>query len=264
MNKLKQALKNNEVSLGAWVQIPHPTVVEIIAHNSNEKLDWICIDMEHGAISFESMTNLIRTIEKFDITPVVRIPKNDYIWIHRALDAGAKGLIIPMIKSGQEASEAVSEALYPPLGNRSFGYSRANFYGADFDSYVKTANEEISIIIQIEHIDAINELDFILDVDRVDATFVGPYDLTGSFGMPGDFDDERYSNLLSRYDSKSKDHGVPTGIHVVRPTPKKIKMAKMSGYKMIAVGTDAVFLEEKCREIFDGGSHLWKNSNRFA
>ena len=79
MNKLKYALNNDKITLGTWIQIPHPSIIEIIAHNCDNKLDWICIDMEHGSIDIESMTNLIRTIEKYDITPIVRIPKNDYI-----------------------------------------------------------------------------------------------------------------------------------------------------------------------------------------
>ena len=220
MNKLKYALNNNEVTLGTWVQIPHSSVIEIIAHNCNNKLDWICIDMEHGSIDIESMTNLIRTIEKFDIVPVVRIPKNDYIWIHRVLDAGAKGLVIPMILNESEASEAVSEALYPPMGKRSFGYSRANLYGADFDNYVKNANDEISIIIQVEHINAINNLDSILDIEGIDGTFIGPYDLTGSMGNPGYFDNVEYNDALAFYDDKSKEYNIPTGIHIVRPDSK--------------------------------------------
>ena len=250
MNKLKKALINNEVTFGTWVQIPHPSIIEIIAYNSGSKLDWICIDMEHGVIDIESMTNLIRTIEKFDIVPIVRIPKNDYIWIHRVLDAGAKGLIIPMVKTADEARDVVKEALYPPLGQRSFGYSRANVYGKDFDNYVRTANEEISIVIQIEHIEAINNLDFILDVKGINATFIGPYDLSGSIGLPGDFERDEYQNALKFYISQSLELSVIKGIHIVRPTDEKIKFAVNTGYKMVAIGTDAVFLEEKCKNIF--------------
>ena len=251
MNKLKQALKNDKVSLGAWIQIPHPAVVEIIAHNSNNKLDWMCIDMEHGSIDIESMANLIRTIDSCGISPFVRIPKNDSIWIHRSLDAGAKGLIIPMIRNSSEASDAVSEALYPPLGKRSFGYSCANGYGADFDNYVNTFNDEISIIIQIEHIDAINDINSILLVSGIDGTFIGPYDLSGSMGIVGDFENERYKYILSFYSSISKEHSIPTGIHIVRPTQEEIKNAINDDYKIIALGTDAVFLEEKCKNIFN-------------
>ena len=249
MNKLKKALRDNKITLGTWIQIPHPSIVEIIAHNCNGKLDWMCIDMEHGAIGIESMTNLIRTIESCDITPIVRIPKNDYIWIHRSLDAGAKGLVIPMVNSGQEASEAVSEALYPPFGNRSFGYSRANLYGADFDDYVKKANDEISIIVQIEHINAINELNYILSIPGIDGTFVGPYDLSGSLGVPGDFENEKYQKALTTYISKSHTHSIPMGIHIVRQDLEKVKFVKSVGYNMIAIGTDAVFLEEKVKEV---------------
>lgn len=250
MNKLKESLKKGDVSLGAWIQIPNSSVVEIIARNSNGKLDWMCVDMEHGSIGIESMTSLIRTIEGCGITPFVRIPKNDYIWIHRALDAGAKGLIIPMVKNDTEASEAVSEAMYPPFGKRSFGYSRANLFGADFDEYIKNTNEEISIIIQIEHIDAIHSLDFILEVQGIDGTFIGPYDLSGSLGIPGDFEDDEYRRILQVYSDKSKEHMVPSGMHVVRPTKNGIQKAVSEGYSIIAVGTDAVFLEERCNEVF--------------
>ena len=251
MNKLKNALRNDKVTFGAWVQIPNPSIIEIIASNCDNKLDWICIDMEHGSIDIESMTNLIRTIERYDLVPVVRIPKNDYIWIHRVLDAGAMGIVIPMIKTAEEAKNAVEEALYPPMGKRSFGYSRANIYGKDFNSYIKTANEEISIIIQIEHIEAINQLDFILDVKGIDATFIGPYDLSGSMGVSGDFESDKYQEALSFYISKSKEHSIPKGMHVVRPTHEKIKFTYSVGYKMIAIGTDAVFLEEKIKDILN-------------
>jgi len=250
MNKLKESLKNNKVSFGAWIQIPHSSIIEIIAYNCNEKLDWICVDIEHGSIDIESMTNLIRAIEKFNITPVVRIPQNDPVWIHRALDAGAMGLIIPMINNRTEAMKAVSEALYPPIGKRSFGYSRANFYGADFDDYIKIANDEISIILQIEDINAINELDAILEIKGIDGTFIGPYDLSGSIGIAGDFKNSSYQNALLVYISKSKKHSVSMGIHIVRPTKERIEKAINDGYKIIAIGTDAVFLEEKCKNIF--------------
>ena len=254
MNKLKKSLKENKITYGTWIQIPHPSIVEIIAtvsqdSNSCRKFEWICVDMEHGSIDIESMTNLIRTIEKYDLVPVVRIPKNDYVWIHRALDAGAKGLIIPMIKTAKEAEQAVTEALYPPLGKRSFGYSRANVYGKDFNSYIKTANDEISIIIQIEHIDAIEQLDFILNVPGIDATFIGPYDLSGSMGVSGDFESDEYSDALSFYISRSDSNSIPKGIHIVRPTDEQIKFTANVGYKMIAVGTDAVFLQERIDQI---------------
>lgn len=250
MNKLKESLKKGEISFGTWIQIPSSPVVEIIVESFNGKLDWICIDMEHGLIGMESMVNLIVTIEKYGITPFVRIPKNDYIWIHRVLDAGAKGLIIPMIKNEMEALKAVSESFYPPLGKRSFGYSRANSYGAKFDEYINSVNEEISVIIQIEHIHAINRIEEILDIKNIDGTFIGPYDLSGSIGDPGNFENKEYEDVLSIYESVSKSLCKPMGSHLVRPTKEKVDELISRCYQIIAIGIDTVFLEERCKDVY--------------
>jgi 2-dehydro-3-deoxyglucarate aldolase len=250
MNKLKYALTNNEITLGTWIQIPHPAIVEIIASNCSGRLDWICIDMEHGSIDIESMTRLIRTIEKFGLIPVVRIPQNDYIWIHRVLDAGAKGLIVPMVNSQEEARVAVQEAKYPPDGRRSYGYSRANNYGSDFDNYIKEANSEISVIVQIEHVEAIVHLDEILNVKGIDATFIGPLDLKGSMWGSDEPSKKQIEDKLKYYLAYSEAKKVTTGYHIVRPTKELIGETEDRGYKMIAVGLDTVFLEERVKEIF--------------
>ena len=134
------------------MQIGHCAVAEIFARAG---FDWICVDLEHGAIDLETMTNIFRTIDAYDCIPVARLPLNDPVWIHRSLDAGARGLIIPMVQSAGEAEQSIKEAKYPPMGIRGFGYSRANMHGMDFDSYIKEANEEIAMVMQIEHKNAI-------------------------------------------------------------------------------------------------------------
>ncbi len=255
MNKLKLKLKNNETSFGTWIQIPHSAIIEIIAYNCNKKLDWICIDMEHGSIDLESMVNLIGTIEKFDITPIVRIPKNDYIWIHRVLDAGAKGLIIPMINNREQLKYAINESKYFPIGSRSFGYSRANKFGLGFKKYIKTTNDEIIIIAQIEHIDAINNLQYILIEDECDATIIGPYDLSGSMGMVGQFDNIEFKKILKMYLKISHDYNKPSGIHLVDDfSEEKIKMVIKNGYRFIALGIDTVLLGKKVKELCQFGN----------
>ena len=248
MNELKKALMNNKITFGTWIQIPCPSIIEIIISNFDQKLDWICIDMEHGVIDIESMTNLIRTIEKFNIVPIVRIPKNDYVWIHRVLDAGSKGIIIPMINNYNDGIFAMSEIKYPPEGKRSFGYSRGNDYGTNFDKCIKEFNDEISVIFQIEHIDAINELKEILKIPYIDATFIGPLDLAGSMGISS-CDNDEINKKLKYYLKTSKDLNVPAGYHIIRPNYDIINEIKDQGYKMIAIGLDVVFLGEKCKEI---------------
>ena len=250
MNKLKLALKNNKVSFGTWIQIPHPAIIEIIIANSMSKLDWICIDMEHGSIGIESMTNLIGTIENNNLIPLVRIPKNDYIWIHRALDAGAKGLIIPMINSREQLKYAINESKYPPLGLRSFGYSRANKFGFEFKEYIDSINNEVVLIAQIEHINAINNLQFILLEDECDATIIGPYDLSGSMGIVGEFENKKFKKMLEIYLKTSCNYNKPSGIHLVESfSYEEIKNTINEGYKFIALGTDAIFLGKKVKEI---------------
>lgn len=246
MNKLKTALNNNEVSLGTWIQIGHPAVVEILAR---QKYDWICVDLEHGVIDLESAADLFRVIENYGKVPVARIPLNDPIWIHRILDAGARGLIVPMIKSAAEAKSAIRESKYPPIGDRGFGYSRANKYGASFDEYIKSANDDIAIILQIEHIDAINNLEDIMAVDGFDGTFIGPLDLAGSMGTVDDLTNPMFHEALKKYRDVGKKFNKPIGMHIVRPNKENIRKNLKDGYKMIALGLDTVFLEERSSEL---------------
>lgn len=256
MNKLKTALKNKQVTLGTWIQIGHPATAEILA---NAGFDWVCVDLEHGVISLDTMADLFRAIERYGSVPVVRIPANDPVWIHRSLDAGARGLIVPMIKSGREAEAAIREARYPPIGARGYGYSRANCYGTDFEEYVKTANDDIVVILQIEHIDAINSIDEILSLPDFDGTFIGPLDLAGSMGMADDLEAVEFQQTLDMYLQASRKQDRPPGIHIVRPDEDNIRKAIEDGYKMIALGLDVTFLEEMSKDRLSIAKSFVKN-----
>ena len=246
MNKLKEKLKNNELSLGTWLQTNSPDNAEIL---SNLDFDWICVDLEHGSIDICSLPNIFRAIENGGCSPLVRLPLNDEVWIHRSLDAGARGLIIPMIKTPQDVKDVIKKSNYPNIGERGFGFSRANKYGSSFYESISTVNDDIVIIIQIEHIKAIDNIDQILEIDRIDATLIGPYDLSGSMNIVGDFDNLLFKKKLDYYLSVSKKNKIPAGIHLVKPTKKNIYNSIKNGYKLIALGTDAVFLEKKAKEI---------------
>jgi len=239
-NKLRRALLDRSLSLGTWIQIGHPASAEILARAG---FDWVCVDLEHGGIDPETMTNIFRTLDGFDCVPVARLPLNDPIWIHRTLDAGARGLIIPMVKTAAEADAAVREANYPPRGVRGFGYSRANMHGVDFDDYIATANDEIAMVMQIEHKDAIGNLDAILEVDGVDGLFIGPLDLSGSMGLTGQMTHPDVVAALDTYRDACARHNATAGMHVVRPTPQNVQDAIAEGYTLIALGVDTVFLD---------------------
>lgn len=240
-NKLRRALLDRAVTLGSWIQIGHPACAEIFARAG---FDWVCVDMEHGAIDLETMTDIFRTLDGFDCVPVARLPKNDPVWIHRSLDAGARGLIIPMVKTADEAEAAVREAKYPPRGERGFGYSRANSHGRDFDAYIAEANDEIAMIMQIEHKDAIANLDAIIEVDGVDGLFIGPLDLSGSMGLTGQMNHPDVVRSLETYLDACRRHAITAGMHIVRPNADNVEQMLRQGYTMIALGVDNVFLDE--------------------
>jgi 2-dehydro-3-deoxyglucarate aldolase len=245
-NKFRKALLNRELTLGAWMQIGHPAIAEIFAKAG---FDWICVDLEHGAIDLETMTDIFRTVDAYDTIPVARLPLNDPVWIHRSLDAGARGLIIPMVKTAQEADSAIREAKYPPRGVRGFGYSRANIHGMDFDGYIKTANDEIAMVMQIEHKDAIDNLDDIVKVDGVDALFIGPVDLSGSMGITGQMEHPDMVAALEKYLEVATKANKSFGMHIVRPNSENIKANVKQGYTMIALGLDNVFLDESSKFV---------------
>ena len=243
-NKLRKALLERKVTLGAWVQIGHPACAEIFARAG---FDWVCVDLEHGAIDLETMTDIFRALAGFDCVPVARLPMNDPVWIHRTLDAGARALIIPMVKTADEAEAAVRESKYPPRGVRGFGYSRANLHGMDFSSTLATANEEIAMVMQIEHKDAISNLDAILEVEGVDGVLVGPLDLSGSMGITGQMDHPDMVSALDRYLSACAAHQASAGMHIVRPTAENIRQALAEGYTLIVLGVDGVFLDDSSK-----------------
>lgn len=243
-NKFRRALLERQVTLGSWMQIGHPAGAEVLARAG---FDWVCVDLEHGIIDLESTGNIFRALNGFDCVPVARLPLNDPIWIHRVLDAGARGLIIPMVKTAAEAEAAVREAKYPPRGGRGFGYSRANLYGADFSAYIASANEEIAMVMQIEHKDAIANMDAILQVEGVDGVFIGPLDLSGSMGITGQLDHPQMAAALETYRSACRAQKKSAGLHIIRPDDKSVRRALDEGYTMLALGLDNVFMEQGAR-----------------
>lgn len=247
-NKFKKALLNKEISLGTWMQIGHPAVAEILA---GAGFDWICVDLEHGAIDLESTANIFRTLKAFDCTSIARLPLNDEIWIHRVLDAGAQALIIPMVNSAKEAEYAVKHAKYPPRGVRGFGYSRANGHGVNFKEYISTANTEIAMIMQIEHKDAITNLEDILQVDGVDGVFIGPLDLSGSYGKTGDLECPEMKNAIKHYLKMCNKYNKAPGIHIVHPDKENIRANCQLGFTFIALGLDNVFIWESASGLLN-------------
>ena len=243
--ELKEKLKKRQLTIGSWLTIGHPAVAEIMAKAG---FDWLTLDMEHSSISMSEAEQLIRVIDLCGVTPLVRIPQNDPDYIKKVMDIGSHGIVVPLVNSKADAEAAVSAVKYPPEGKRGVGLGRAQKYSLDFESYRKWNQENSVVIALIEDIKAVENLDSIMSVKGIDGFIVGPYDLSGSLGCPGEFDDPKVKEALDEIYNKSLKNGYLVGQHVVDPDPAKVIDKIKKGYKFIGFGTDFLFLNTKCTE----------------
>ncbi len=242
---LKKRLKQNKLSIGGWITIGHPAIAEIMAKSG---FDWLVIDMEHTSIDFFTAQILITIIQGYGLDALVRVAQNNEIEIKKALDVGADGVIVPMINSKADAQKAVSFAKYPPEGSRGVGLFRAQGYGYSFEEYRQWLKDDIVIIGQIEHINAVNNIEDIISVDGIDGVIIGPYDLSGSMGYPGEYEREDVRKAIKSVIDSCKNKDFPVGFHVIETEPKKfIEKAKM-GCSLLVYSVDFFFLGDKARD----------------
>ena len=245
MNLLKEALLEKRVTLGSWIQLGHPGIAEILA---NVGFEWIVVDCEHTDIDVAEFTSIARAMHGRGAVPLVRVRENDTLTIRQMLDVGAEGVIVPLVNNAEEARNAVKAVKYPPEGIRGFAFSRANDYGAQFSEYVSNANKNTVVLVMIESKEAVKNIDSILAVDGIDGVFMGPYDLSGSYGVVGE---TSHPLLLSAYRSVVKaaeKAGKTAGIHVVIPKKETIIRAINDGFEFIALGMDDVYLDQGSRD----------------
>ena len=231
-NSAKRAWQKGEITYGAWLSIPSAFSAEVMAHQG---FDWLCIDMQHGVIDYQVAVTMLQAISTTEMLPFVRVPWNEQGIIGKMLDAGAYGVIIPMVNSVEEAQAAVRSCRYAPDGTRSYGPIRAAYYaGAD---YAANANAEIACIPMIETTTAVERLDEILAVPGIDAVYVGPADLSLTLGLPPamDHDDASFQEARLKIAAACKRHGITAGIHASAAlAPKHVE----AGYQMITVSSD--------------------------
>ncbi len=252
---LRHRLAAGEATVGTWVTLGHPSVAEVLARAG---FDWIVIDMEHSVIGLREAQDLLRAVELAGVPGIVRLPANDPVVIKRVMDAGAAGVMVPMVNSAADAAAAVAAVRYPPHGTRGVGLARAQGYGAPgaFAAYRDRLPDEAVIIVMIEHVDAVAAVDGILAVDGVDAFIVGPYDLSGSLGVPGELDDPRVEAALETVHAAGRRHGVPGGLHVVDPDPVRLRAALDAGHRFVGYGLDVRFLDAGARSGLAAAGHL--------
>lgn len=228
--------------MGALLQMPLPEVAEIFV---SAGYDWLFIDLEHSPMDARDALNLLAAADS-RVPCVVRVPWNEEAHLKKVLDAGATGVIVPLVNSADDARHAVTRCKYPPRGVRSVGITRAQRFDLDFEGYMARANEDVAVIVQIEHVDAVRNIAQILDVPGVDGVFMGPFDLSGSMGKPGLIDDPEVQAAITQVVRACNDRQI--ALCAYAHTPAHARRYLELGYRVIGLCTDYIMLARAARD----------------
>ena len=232
-------LRERELSFGAWTSLAHPSISEIFARSG---VDFIGIDLEHSTISLEHAQAMIAAAHAGGVNCLPRVSSHNAEQIHRLLDSGADGVIVPNVSRVEEVGQIVDWCKYPPVGSRSYGVARAQGYGLDFEEYVSTWNDRSTILIQIESIAGVEAVEGLLSNPAVDGAMVGPYDISGSLELPGQLFHPRVLQACARVVEACRRRGRACGTQLVEPTEGQVASAIEQGYTFIVLASDVFIL----------------------
>jgi 4-hydroxy-2-oxoheptanedioate aldolase len=244
-NPVKVKLHSGLPAVGSWLALCSPVAAEMMA---SVGWDWLVVDAEHSPVGFDTMVNCFRAIQLGGAAPMARVPWNDTVWIQRTLDAGALGLVVPMVNSAADAQAAVANMKYATLGQRSYGGSRVSAYVAG--DYYHWAQDNITVIVMIETVEAVERVEEILAVEGVDACFIGPSDLALSMGVglndigPGTPHEEAIQRVLQA----GKKVGTAVGKHCADADEVNLRIAQ--GFQFLALASDSRFMMKEAAAQF--------------
>lgn len=236
---LKARLRGRKQVFAGWTSLSHPSVTEIFARSG---VDFIGIDIEHSTISQEQSQRIIAACQGNGTLCLPRIASHSMEAIKRLLDSGADGIIVPMVNTPEEVERLISWCKYPPLGKRSFGIARGQGYGFDFRDHTKGWNESSTLIIQIESIEGVENIDKLLSYPEVDGAMIGPYDLSGSLGIPGQLDHPLVAAAGKKVVDACARYGKACGTQLVEPDHGGIQAAFAAGYTFVVLASDIFVL----------------------
>lgn len=239
LKKLKKKIKNNKLSIGTWMQIPSADIAEIL---SGDYFEWLVLDLEHGSYNLNELPDIFRAIELNEKVPFVRMKNTECSDLSQVLDFGAQGIIIPKVEDENELENIIKKTKYPPYGERGVGFSRSNLFGKKFKK-IMSDNMNPIIIPMIESRKGVDNLEKILKVKDIDLIFLGPYDLSASYGITGKFSSTKFKNLIQKIFTITKKNKKNVGIHQVSPNQKEMKAKVKKGFKFIAYSVDTQLLQ---------------------
>lgn len=236
---LKEKLRKRERLFGGWISYAHPSITETFARAG---FDFIAIDMEHSTISVEQAQRIIAASQSEGVPCLPRPVSHSNDWIKPLLESGADGLLVQMVNTAEEVEALVGHLKYPPVGRRSFGVNRAQAYGFDFDSYVRAWNETSTFIIQVESIQGVENIENLLAFDEVDGVMVGPYDISGSLGVPGQVNHPLVIEASRKVIAACARFKKSCGTQVVEATVENVQSLFELGYTYAILSSDLFVL----------------------
>jgi 2-keto-3-deoxy-L-rhamnonate aldolase RhmA len=242
-HEFRARLKRREKLLGTMVTLASAASAEVLAGLG---FDWLFIDGEHGPLDTRELNEILQAVSH-KVACIVRVPEAAEVPIKRALDLGAHGIIVPQVNTAEQAANVVRWARYAPEGARGVGLARAQGYGQRFGEYLSSANAEIAVIVQAEHVRAVENIDAIVRVPGVDAVLLGPYDLSASLGKLGRVDDADVVAAIRRVTEAGRAAGMPLGYFGV--TAAAVQPYVAAGYTLIVAGVDTLYLANGAKAL---------------
>ena len=245
INNFRSQLASSEILLGTIVSLPTPSVAELLAELG---FDWLFVDSEHGPLETGDLLAILHAVAN-RVPCIVRVPEAAEVPIKKVLDLGAAGIIVPQVNTAEQAANAVRFARYAPEGERGVGVARAHGYGTKFQEYMRAANNQTVVVVQVEHKQAVENIDSIVQVPGIDAVFIGPYDLSSSYGKMGQLDDPGVIDAIEQVTTTCLNAKMPLGYFGL--TAESVQPYIARGYRLIVVGTDATLLVAAAKETLD-------------
>lgn len=245
VGNFRKRLWAGESLVGTMVTLPEPAIAEVL---TGLGFDWLFVDGEHGPLETREILAILQAVGD-RIPCLVRVPGSEEPPIKKALDLGAEGIIVPQVNTAEQAANVVRFARYSPVGARGVGLARAHGYGQRFQEYLNEANERVTVIVQAEHVRAVENIESIVKVEGIDAVLLGPYDLSASLGKMGRIDDPVVVDAIEQVTKACQAAGIPLGYFGV--SAQAVRPYMQRGYKMIAAGTDTLFLAAAARRLLE-------------
>jgi len=247
-SNFRKKLKDRKLQIGTLQSLPSPEITEIFA---GAGLDWLFLELEHSVISLGEAQMIVQSSQ---MPVAIRVPLIDEVWIKKALDIGPAGIIVPQVQTADDAKKVVEFCKYPPQGKRTVGIARAQGYGENFQEYVSNANENTAVILMIEHINAVNNIEEILNIEGIDCLFIGPYDLSSSMGKTGQTTHPEIQRAIDSVKESADRANIPLG--VFGATTDAVRTYIQNGYTLIAVSVDTMMLGKVAKDIREKCSEL--------